>query len=247
MLNVRSEEDDLTARAAIRNVALELFAERGPDAVTVREIATAAGVSPALVLHHFGSKAGLREAVDARAARMFDELLGAEDREDVMRVLAEGDGGSLAQSFARALPEGSPLPAYLRRLVLSGDPAASRLFGQWHAATRLMADAMVGAGFAAPSADPEVRAAFLLANDLGLVLLREPIRDALGFDPLGPEGIARWSREAVTAYREGIFRAPPGAPSPADRPVDRQPTGLDGHDGGHDDDRAGDHRTEDEE
>jgi AcrR family transcriptional regulator len=63
-LNVRPVDNDLTARAAIRNATLRLFADRGPDAVSVRAIASEAGVSPALVLHHFGSKAGLREAVD---------------------------------------------------------------------------------------------------------------------------------------------------------------------------------------
>ena len=53
---------DLTAKARIRDRALLLFAERGPDRVTVRDVAVAADVSPGLVMHHFGSKAGLREA-----------------------------------------------------------------------------------------------------------------------------------------------------------------------------------------
>ncbi|MEP7368844.1 MAG: helix-turn-helix domain-containing protein, partial [Dermatophilaceae bacterium] len=60
-------DPDLTARANIRNAALRLFADRGQDSVTVREIAAAAGVSPSLVVHHFGSKDGLRAAVDAHA------------------------------------------------------------------------------------------------------------------------------------------------------------------------------------
>ena len=64
MLNMGSVPDDRTARAVIRDEALRLFAGRGPDAVTVRQIAAAAGVSPGLVIHHFGSKDGLREAVD---------------------------------------------------------------------------------------------------------------------------------------------------------------------------------------
>ncbi|HEX8936538.1 MAG TPA: helix-turn-helix domain-containing protein [Pseudonocardiaceae bacterium] len=48
--------DDRTARARVRDETLRLFGERGPDAVTVRDIAAAAGVSPALVVRHYGSK-----------------------------------------------------------------------------------------------------------------------------------------------------------------------------------------------
>ena len=52
---ILATDGDLTAKAVIRNTALRLFAERGPDGVSVREIAAAAGVSPALVIHHYGS------------------------------------------------------------------------------------------------------------------------------------------------------------------------------------------------
>ena len=47
--------EDLTARARIRDAALALFAERGTDGATIRDIAKAAGVSGGLVRHHFGS------------------------------------------------------------------------------------------------------------------------------------------------------------------------------------------------
>ena len=52
---MRSAPDDRTARAVIRDEALRLFAERGPDAVSVRQITAATGVSSGLVSHHFGS------------------------------------------------------------------------------------------------------------------------------------------------------------------------------------------------
>lgn len=48
-----------TTRAAILAAARTQFAELGFDAATVRGIARAADVDPALVLHYFGSKAGL--------------------------------------------------------------------------------------------------------------------------------------------------------------------------------------------
>ena len=45
MLHMRSIPEDRTTRALIRDEALGLFAAHGPDSVTVRQIATAAGGS----------------------------------------------------------------------------------------------------------------------------------------------------------------------------------------------------------
>ncbi|MEK8174205.1 helix-turn-helix domain-containing protein [Streptomyces sp. M19] len=42
----------------MRQAALELFAERGFEATSTRAVAAAAGLSPALVTRHFGSKQG---------------------------------------------------------------------------------------------------------------------------------------------------------------------------------------------
>jgi AcrR family transcriptional regulator len=200
---------DLTARATIRNAALRLFAERGPDAVTVREIATQAGVSPALVLHHFGSKDGLRAEVDAFAGQAFDAIFEAVPTDALVEFLAGGAAsGSLADAFARGFPHGSPLPAYLGRLLLTHDPAGAALFGRWFALTERLLDMMVKAGVARPSEDPAVRAAFFLVNDLALILLRTQIATVIGADPLTPEGIDRWARQASIVYAEGAFRSP---------------------------------------
>src|SRR5665811_596325 len=45
---------------------MRLFAERGFDATSIRDVAAAAGVSSSLVVHHFKTKARLKEATDAR-------------------------------------------------------------------------------------------------------------------------------------------------------------------------------------
>lgn len=202
-------DPDLTARANIRNAALRLFADRGHDAVTVRDIAAAAGVSPSLVVHHFGSKDGLRAAVDAHAAESFDAVFVELEGQDLAEMLASGDAPtSVAEALAQAFPHGSPLPAYLRRLLLTNDPVGSALFGRWYAVTRRLLDAMVESGAAAPSHDPAVRAAFLLANDLALILLRNQIAAAIGDDPLTPAGLQRWAREVTAVYLEGAFIAP---------------------------------------
>jgi AcrR family transcriptional regulator len=207
-----TDDGDLTARANIRNAALRLFAERGHDAVTVREIAAAAGVSPALVVHHFGSKDGLRAAVDGYAAQAFDSLFAMDER-DLAEMLTGADSMSIAEVFARAFPHGSPLPAYLRRLLLVNDPAAAALFGRWYDLTRRLLDSMTDMGAARPTEDPAVRAAFFLVNDLALILLRNQVAAAIGVDPLTPEGIARWAQEATTVYTRGALVSAPGEES----------------------------------
>ena len=208
-----ADEGDLTAKATIRNAALRLFAERGHDAVTMREIAAAAGVSPALVVHHFGSKDGLRAAVDDYAAKAFDSLF-TMDESALAEMLTGGNSMSVAEMFARAFPHGSPLPAYLRRLMLTNDPAGAALFGRWYALTRRLLDAMTQMGAAQPSEDPAVRAAFLLVNDLALILLRNQVAAAIGVDPLTPDGITRWANEATAVYTKGAFTGAPGEENP---------------------------------
>jgi len=206
MLNMSAvaEDGDLTGRAVIRNAALRLFAELGHDAVTMRQIAAAAGVSPSLVVHHFGSKEGLRAAVDAYAGRAFDSLF-AMDEHDVADAVT-GDGWmSVAEMFARAFPPGSPLPAYLRRLLLTNDPAGAALFGRWFNQTHQLLNSMTEIGATRPSEDPMVRAAFLLVNDLALLLLRNQVAAAIGVDPLTPEGMARWAKEVTAVYQQGAF------------------------------------------
>lgn len=154
-----TDERDLTTRATIRNAALSLFAERGHDAVTVREIAFAAVVSLALVLHHFGSKDGLRVAVDSHAAESLGEIFAEFGGPELTEMLARGEAtGSVAGAFVQDVHPGSPLSAYLCRLVLTNDPAGAALFGRWYATTRGVMDAMVESGIAAPTEDPAVRA-----------------------------------------------------------------------------------------
>src|SRR5689334_166863 len=121
MFSDARSSSDLTAKARIRDQALLLFAERGPDTVTVRDVASAAEVSPGLVMHHFGSKAGLREAVDEHVAQTFDAILGNLTDAELHQALGGGDATSLAEAFVGGIPAGSPLPVYLRRLLLSND------------------------------------------------------------------------------------------------------------------------------
>lgn len=201
ILNMCSASGDLTARAVIRDQALELFAAEGPDAITVRRIASAAGVSPGLVIHHFGSKELLRAAVDEHVASVFDGLFA----QAAAGELDMTDGASLSEAFLRALPPGSPVPRYLRRLLLSGDSTGTEVVRRWFRASQAIVEALVAGGVLAPGRDPVVRTAFLMVNDLVLLLLRDQLTDVLNVDPLGPDGMRRWADEVLSIYRDGLF------------------------------------------
>ena len=196
---------------------MRLFAERGAAAVTVREIAAAAGVSPGLVMHHYGSKDGLKDAADRQAVAFFEEMLG-----ELARVGEEGGGTSLAELFAARLESEPVMVEYVRRLLLDGGEAAGTLFGKLFEATVAGMRSLVDAGVARPAQDERIRTAFLLANDLSLMLLRRQIARAVGVDPLSREGLAAWTAAVMDVYAAGVF-ATPAAPAPPARPAPDQP------------------------
>lgn len=71
----RREEQKRLTQARVLESALELFAERGFDAASLRDIATRAGVTHAVIRLHFGNKAQLwQQAVDFLFRRMQSEM-----------------------------------------------------------------------------------------------------------------------------------------------------------------------------
>jgi AcrR family transcriptional regulator len=199
--------EDLKSRAVIRDEALRLFASFGPDAVSLRQVAQAAGVSPALVAHHFGSKAGLRKAVDTHVAAVFETMLSSAN-EDPARLCTGGPQAvaGFAELMLTHLPADSPIPGYLRRLLLSGDPVGRDLFRRLYSVSEALTEQWTAAGILRASADPPVRTAFLMINDLAVVLLRDHLADVLGVDPLSTDGIYRWATDVMAAYNDGVFR-----------------------------------------
>ncbi|PSR58653.1 TetR family transcriptional regulator [Nocardia sp. MDA0666] len=203
---MRSLEVDRTARARIRDHALRLFAERGPDAVTVRDIAGAAAVSPALVMRHYRSKDGLREVVDEYVASVFGSLLEQVTRADEAGVFDAGRSRSLAELVVEQLPADSAVPLYLGRMLLVGGEAGAALFAQLYALSRETLDGMARADAVDVGPDPAVRAAILLVNDLAVLMLRPRLNEVLGFELLSASGMQRWGAEVLAIYQHGIAK-----------------------------------------
>jgi AcrR family transcriptional regulator len=148
---MRSASDDRTAVARIRDAAIEQWGEHGFN-VGLRSIAEAAGVSAALVIHHFGSKDGLRKACDDYIAEEIHHGKSAsmqtKDPADWFRQMAEID------SYA-------PMMAYLVRSMQSGSDLAKVLWQRMLDNSEKYLEEGVQNGLLKPSRDPRARAKFL--------------------------------------------------------------------------------------
>jgi AcrR family transcriptional regulator len=152
---------DLTATARIRDAAIEQFGQHGFD-VGLRTIAEAAGVSAALVIHHFGSKDGLRKACD--------DFVAEEIRSSKSEAIRSNDPATWLAQMAE-IESYAPLTAYLVRSLQAGGELATMLWQRMtEDAEEYMAEG-VRAGTIKPSRNPHARAEFLTITSGGGLLL----------------------------------------------------------------------------
>lgn len=88
------------AREEILNAAQRLLSQGGPDAIRLQDIARDVGISHPTILHHFGSREGLIEALDARAIHALTA--------DVARILQsdeEPQTGELVERVAETMDQ----------------------------------------------------------------------------------------------------------------------------------------------
>jgi AcrR family transcriptional regulator len=153
--------DDLTAAARIRDAAIEQFGEHG-FGVGLRSIAEAAGVSAALVIHHFGSKDGLRKACD--------DYVAEEIRSDKSEAMRAKEPGTWFAQLAE-IESYAPMMAYLVRSMQSGGDLAKMLWGRMIDDAESYLEEGVRAGTLKPSRDPRSRARYLAITGGGGFLM----------------------------------------------------------------------------
>lgn len=165
MLNMRSA--DLTTVARIRDAAIDQFGSRGFD-TGVRAIAEAAGVSPALIIHHFGSKEGLRKACD--------DYIAAEIRSEKSQALQSSDAATWLAQIAE-IESFAPMMAYLVRSMQTGGELGKALWRTMVTNTEAYLADGVRAGTIKPSRDPAARAKYLAMVGGGAFLLYLQLHD----------------------------------------------------------------------
>ncbi|WP_432548562.1 TetR/AcrR family transcriptional regulator [Kineococcus sp. SYSU DK004] len=190
--------EDLTTRARIRDAAVLRFGREGFGA-PVRAVAADAGVSAGLVIHHFGTKEGLRAACDAHVLEVV--------RRAKHEQLVTGGGGSFLQALATA-ERFAPVFAYVLRSLQHGGPLARDFVEHMvDDAVEYLADG-VAAGTIRPSRDERARARFLVLGTLGAGLLSVTLDPPA--DPADLTGLMRRHFDAVALpalelYTEGML------------------------------------------
>lgn len=190
----RAQSEDLTARARIRDSALDLFAARGIEGATIRDIARGAGVSGGLVRHHFGSKEGLRAACDVFA---LDNLLRLKEQAVLPGEIVEGAFLSSAQ------PALLRLFRYLARSMMDGSPSAAVMFDKMVDVGESWLTEHKGAQFP----DPRPCAAVLVAMEIGVLLMQDQLSRTLGGDIFGHQGHVRLARARIDLYSDPLLDA----------------------------------------
>ena len=188
--------DDRTARARIRDAAIDRFADAGVAATSVRAIAETADVSPGLVIHHFGSKDGLRVACDEHVA--------ATIRDRKHAAMAQGTNLDPLAAL-RAAGSGPPLMRYLARTLVDGSPHVAALVDEMVADATDYMEEGVRQGVLRPSPQSYGRAAVLTIWSLGALVLHEHLERLLGVDLTGDLGQATaYLAPAVEMFSNGV-------------------------------------------
>lgn len=164
-------------RSRIVDVSLRLFARRGIDGVSVSEVALAAGVSKANVMHHFGSKNGLYAAcLDVIDGHLHEAVDRAVAGEQSVEELA-----SSLRQWSTEYPDDCRVMAY-GLLRLPDQPGRWALAGP----VERMVALVIGAGHDRDEATE------IVVDLLGTVTYREMAR------PLGDAGTSRLDRSTAT-------------------------------------------------
>ena len=188
---------DLSARARLRNSAIEVFALRGFTA-SVRDIAAHAGVSAGLITHHFGSKQKLREECDTEVLRLY------------RAIKRDGVTASPAQTMTllTELDDYAPMLVYILRSVREGGAAGMVFLKNMIDEAIAFSEEGVASGVVRPSRDPRARARFLVTSSLGGLLLQLSLHPGLDLADIGPT-VRRLVEEitlpTLEVYTEGVL------------------------------------------
>lgn len=172
--NDRYTDQERSTREQILSAATRQFAEHGFRGASIRGIASAAGVSPGLVQHHFGTKDGLREACDERVMALM---------KDTQFQFLQRGAQPIDEEMAARLEEFQPVIDYLIMSLSSGSAVSAKWFQEITEYTHdALTSGRIGPALDADTQDTWAIAATQAAMALGITAFYRTIQEILGDD-----------------------------------------------------------------
>jgi AcrR family transcriptional regulator len=181
---------DLTAKARIRDAAMQLFGEVGYERATTRAIAERAGVTSGLIRHHYGSKDRLLAACDEWIIELIRRL--------ETQIETETDAGLLSP-----LEVIGPYRQYLTRALFEG--RAATVFDHMVAATQTWLTIADRVRPDPPDSPVHARATVQTAFALAIGMLATHVSRGLQADITTPDGELLLLRALLDLYSHPIL------------------------------------------
>ncbi|MBF6278397.1 MULTISPECIES: TetR/AcrR family transcriptional regulator [Nocardia] len=196
--NPQIKPGDLTGKARIRNTALDLYAAKGEDGTSMRAIAQAAGVTVGLLVHHFGTKDSIRDAVDDLVVDFFAHAIAQAPAATAPLAIAAARNEAVAQMLA-SHPE---VVNYLRRTLLEPGGHRSTLLGKLTTLTHREITALRNAGVASTDRQESSQVIELVVRQVGQLFL-QPMIDAMWEHFHGPDAPDTGKPVLAVGIRDG--------------------------------------------
>ena len=200
--------DSLSGKDRILLCAMELFARRGFDGVTTRDIATQADVSVGLINHHYGSKEGLRQAVDEHFIGQFERFYEGETghvEDQPPREMIR----SVDRWVASVADEWPVFCRYFRRALLEESAWGGALFKRYFELVRGSIDRLDAQGRIRPDVDRLWLPFLFMFLETGTLLMDPYIKQLLGRSGFEEDLWRRRYRAYGDMIARGVYSAAP--------------------------------------
>ncbi len=180
------------------DIATKAFSESGFAATSLRSIAKLAGVSPALFVHHFGSRDGLIEQCIMRGLGLW-----VAEKQSFVDV-------SLSTALAQwqgAIDKHGPKLQFFRQVLLSGGPAADMLFRRMVQEAEIMIRTEQSKGKMRKTENVSDLALIMSLHGLAPLVLQDQVNSYLGGSFQDPVLGGRLAAANLEIYRKGIYKS----------------------------------------
>lgn len=172
-------------------VAVNVLAREGFAGSSLRMIAVEAGVSPALLVHHFGSRQALiEEAIN----KTLGEWLEAKDD-----LSAIGLTEALRQ-WPQVAEDGQTKLQFFRQLMIAGGKPAEHLFGRMVHEARTRLEQFSNQGLIGELSDLDSAAVLMASYALAPLIMGNQIKKLLGGDFFDPEVSKKLAQSSVELF-----------------------------------------------